>query len=125
MSAGNYFETKRAAHSLRTVDITTSSTLTSYTVRTGGTTYNFIQDRVINVTTTSTNDLALTVPNGTYAGQRLTVNYVAEGDNASVTFASITSDGGATDLTAATGYTILEWTHASTGGWVELSASAT
>jgi hypothetical protein len=123
MSAGNYFETQRAAHSLRTVDITTSATVGAYTVRTGGATYNFIQDRVINVTTTGTYDLAVTIPDGTYSGQRLNINYVAEGDNASVTF-TVTS-GSATDLTAASGYTILEWTHDSCDGWVEISASAT
>ena len=122
-SAGNWFETKRKAVGKRTVNITTSATVGTYTVRTGGTTYNFIEDNVINVTTTSTYDLAVTVPNGTYAGQRLIVNYVTEGDNASVTFTI--AAGSATDLTASTGYTILEWTHASTGGWVELAASAT
>ena len=123
MSAGNYFETKRKAHGQRTVNITTSSTVTAYSTRAGGSTYNFIQDRVINVSTTGTNHITITVKNGVYAGQRLTVNYIAEASNATVT---ITPDtGSATNLTAATGYSILEWTHASTGGWVELAASAT
>lgn len=122
-SAGNLFETMRKAHDLRTVDITTSATVGTYTVRTGGTTYNFIQDRVINVSTTSTYDLAITIPDGVYSGQRLNINYISEADNASVTF-TVTS-GSATDLTAATGYTILEWTHNSCDGWVEIAASAT
>ena len=122
-SAGNLYETERKASNLRTVDITTSATVGTYTVRLGGASDNFIMDRVINVTTASTYDLAVTLGSGVYVGQRLTVNYVAEGDNASVTFT--VGVGSATDLTAATGYTILEWTHASTGGWVELAASAT
>lgn len=123
MSAGNYFETKRKAHDLRTVNITTSSALTTYTVRTGGTTYNFIQDRVINVSTTSTNTITITIPDGTYSGQRLNINYIAEAGNADVAF-TVTS-GSATTLTAATGYTILEWTHDSCDGWVEIKVVTT
>ena len=123
MSAGNLYETERKASDLRTVDITTSSTVTAYTARTGGTAYNFIYDRVIDVVTTSGNSITITVPDGTYVGQKLTVNFVTEGSNETVTITPAT--GSATNLTASTGYTILEWTHASTGGWVELAASAT
>ena len=122
MSAGNLYETERKASVQRTVVITTSSTVTAYTARVGGTTYSHIFDRVINVSTTSTNTITITIPNGVYTGQRLTVNYIAEADNADVAFSFTV--GSATTLTAATGYTILEWTHASTGGWVELAASA-
>lgn len=123
MSAFNWFSTKKKAFDLRTKSITTSSTVGTYTVRTGRVVDNFVVDRVINVTTTSTYDLAVTIPDGLYSGQRLNINYIAEGDNASVTF-TVTS-GSATDLTAATGYTILEWTHDSCDGWVEIKVSAT
>lgn len=123
MSAFNWFSTRKKAVDLRTKSITTSSTVGTYTVRVGRVVDNFVVDRVINVSTTSTYDLAITIPNGLYSGQRLNINYIAEASNASVTFASIT--GSATDLTAAEGWTILEWTHASTGGWREIAAEAT
>lgn len=122
MSSGNWFETRRKAYNLRTKTITTSSTLTTYTTRAGGASDNFIEDRVINVTTTSTNNITITVSDGTYPGQRLLVNFIAEGGTETVT---ITPDtGSATNLTDDGGYSSLEWMN-DTVGWVELAASAT
>ena len=112
MSAGNFFETKRRATDLRTVTLTNAST---YTVRTGGTTYNFIEDAVINViTTASGNDLTITVPDGTYPGQRLIVNIVTEGDDEVTTITTTTGDDNTLDTEG--DYAVYEWTN-TTSGW--------
>jgi len=115
-SAGNWFETRRKAHDLRTKEITTSSTVTTYTARVGGTTYNFIEDRVIDVTTASGCDITITVPNGTYPGQRILINFVTEGNAETITVTCTTGD--SSSLDTAGDYTSLEWTN-STSGWQE------
>ena len=122
MSAGNWFLTRNKAFNQYTKEITTSSALTTYTARVGGTTYGFIEDRVIDVTTSSGNDLEITVPNGAYAGQRLLINFVTEGSNETVTVTTTT--GSDYSLTAAGDYCSLEWTN-STTGWVYLSEVTT
>lgn len=122
MSAGNWFATRKRAHDLRTKSITTSSTVTTYTARVGGSAYNFIEDRVINVTTTSGNSLTITVPNGVYAGQRLLINFVTEGSAETITVTTTT--GSDYSLTAAGDYVSLEWVNA-TSGWIYLSEVTT
>ena len=122
MSAGNWFETRRKAFKLRTKEITTSASLTTYTTRVGGSGNDFIEDRVIKVTTTSGNSITITVANGVYEGQRVLIIFQAEGNDETVTVTPTT--GSATDLTATPGYTLLEWSNATTG-WVEIKASAT
>ena len=123
MSAGNLFETRRKAFKLRTKEITTSASLITYTTRAGGTGDNFIVDRVINVTTTSGNNMAITVSNGVYEGQRLLINFTAEGGTDTVD-STATTGGAFTQLTDIGGYNILEWVNTTTG-WVEVKASAT
>lgn len=121
MSSGNWFETRRKAFGLRTKEITTSSTLTAYTTRAGGASDNFIEDAVIKVTTTSGNNITITVSNGTYSGQELLIVFEAEGSNETVT---ITPDtGAATNLTADRGYSLLKWINTARG-WTEISADA-
>lgn len=122
MSAGNWFATRKRAHDLRTKSITTSSTVTTYTARVGGSAYNFIEDRAINVTTTSGNSLTITVPNGVYAGQRLLINFVTEGSTETITVTTTT--GSDYSLTAAGDYVSLEWVNA-TSGWIYLSEVTT
>ncbi len=102
MSAGNWFETRRKAFNLRTKDVTAT-----YTTRAGGASDNFIEDRVIKVTTTSGNSLTITVSDGTYVGQQLLVVFVTEGSNEGVTLTPDT--GSITNLSAANDYTSLEW----------------
>ena len=122
MSAGNLFETRRKAFKLRTKSITTSASLTTYSTRVGGASDNFIEDRVIKVTTTSGNSITITVSNGIYEGQKVLIIFQAEGSNETVTVTPTT--GSANNLTATPGYTLLEWSNATTG-WVEIKASAT
>ena len=71
MSGGNWFLTRKKAFDLRTITVTTSSTVTTYTTKVGTPANDFIVDRVINVTTTAGNDLALTLSNGIFEGQRI------------------------------------------------------
>jgi len=113
MSKGNWFETRRGAHDLRTKEITTSSTLTSYTTRAGGASDNFIEDRVVEITTTDGNNLALTVTNGTYPGQRLLITWLSKAGSETVT---ITITGEALTFTGEDAYASLEWID-STNGW--------
>lgn len=122
MSVGNYFETRRKAFKLRTKNITTSASLTTYSTRVGGPSDDFIEDRVIKVTTTSGNSITITVSNGVYEGQRVLIIFQAEGSNETVTITP--TKGSATNLTATPGYTLLEWSNVTTG-WVEIKASAT
>lgn len=116
MSAGNYFETRRSAYNLRTKEITTSSTLSTYTTRAGGAKDSFIEDRVIKVTTTTNNSLTITVSDGTYEGQRLLIIFETEETNEGVTLTPVT--GSITNLSAQNDYTSLEWVGAL--GWKEM-----
>ena len=123
MSAFNWFETKRKAHDLRTVSFTTASGVITYTAKTGRVADNFVHDRFIRVTTTSTFSLTVTIPDGTYYGQKLDVLFEVEGGTETITCTPSTGDSG-TSLTAAGGYNSYEW-HGSTIGWALISSSAT
>ncbi|KKM77588.1 hypothetical protein LCGC14_1040150 [marine sediment metagenome] len=123
MSAGNFFETQRKAYDIRTVSLATATGAITYTARVGGTSDNFIHDRVIRVTTTSTFSMTITVPDGTYYGQLLLVIFEVEASNETVNVTTTTGDN-ATQMTAAGGYSELQW-QGSTLGWVELSNEAT
>jgi hypothetical protein len=123
MSAFNWFETKRKAHDLRTVNLTTASGDITYTARTGRVADNFVHDRFIRVTTTATFDMTITVPDGTYYGQVLEVLFEVEGSNETVDVSTTTGDD-ATQMTGAGGYSVLVW-HGSTIGWAEVANSAT
>jgi hypothetical protein len=123
MSAANFFNTEKRAVELRTVDLTTSSSLTTYTAKTGRVTDNFVMDRVINVTTTSGNSMTITVPDGVYPGQLLLVSFVTEGNVEHVDVATDIGDD-ATQMTDAGGYWLGIWTD-SVNGWATLKYSAT
>jgi len=118
MSKGNWFETRRGAYDLRTKTITTSSSVTAYTTRAGGASDNFIEDRVINIVTTSGNSLALTVTNGTYQGQRLLITWITKGGSETVT---LTISGEGATFTGEDAYVSLEWID-STNGWRNLDS---
>ncbi len=120
---GNWFETERKAYNLRRVDLTTSSTTTTYTAKVGRPADDFIHDRFITVTSTSGNSMTITVPNGVYYGQRLTVLFAVEANAETVDVTTTTGDD-ATQMTAAGGYSTLEW-HGSTLGWAQVLNSAT
>jgi len=122
MSAGNWFNTERMAYDLRTVNWTADEA--AYTARTGRVADNFVIDRVIRVTTTASGeDKTITVPNGTYYGQKLLVILEVLGDNETLDVSTTTGDD-ATQMTGAGGYSDLMWM-GSTIGWVELSNEAT
>ena len=121
MSGGNWFLTRKKAFDLRTITVTTSSTVTTYTAKVGTPANDFIVDRVINVTTTAGNDLALTLPNGIFEGQRILINLVVDGGTSTVTVTPATANTTATyALTTAGDYCSLEWMNA-TEGWAYLS----
>lgn len=128
MSAGNWFFTEARAFDMRTKSLTTSSTLTTYIAKTGTVATTGLKDgsgvidRVIKVTTTSGNNITITVPNGLYAGQQLLIVFESEGNDETVT---LTPDSGSlTNLTEEGGYSSLEWINSSVG-WVALAHSAT
>ena len=123
MSANNYFETLRKAFDQRTVNLTTSSTVTTYTARVGGASDNFVVDRVIRVTTTSGNSMTITVPDGKFYGQKLLVIFEVEANAETVDVSTTTGDD-ATQMTGAGGYSELMW-HGSTLGWAQVINSAT
>jgi len=123
-SAGNFFETLRKATDLRTKEITSSASVTTYTVRTGGTTYNFIEDAVVEVTTGSGCDIAITVPDGTYLGQTVLIKFVTDGGTSTITVAADTGSGGDSTMVDAEMYMYLLWLGGTTG-WVALKESVT
>jgi len=123
MAAHNFFETQRKAVALRTVSLTTSSTNTTYTAKTGRVADNFVADAVINVTTTSGNSMTITVPDGTYAGQTLLVSFVTEANEETVDVTTTTGDD-ATQMTDDGGFWFGIWTD-SVNGWQTTHYSAT
>lgn len=122
MSVGNYFETRRKAFKLRTKDITTSASLTTYTTKVGGPSDDFIEDRVIKITTTDGNDITITVSNGLYEGQKVLIIFQTEGNDETVTVTTTTGDD--YSMTAEDDYCFLEWANVTTG-WVALKEVTT
>lgn len=123
-TAGNYFEVERKAFKLRTKVLTTSATNTTYTARMGGASDNFIIDRVIQVVTTSGNNMAITVGSGVYPGQQLLVECTTNaGTTDNITTVTTTGDDGTT-ITGVSGWTIILWID-DTNGWVAMAGSAT
>jgi len=121
-SAGNLFETMRKAIDLRTKEITSSSTVTTYTIRTGGTTYNFIEDAVVEITTGDGCDLAIALPDGTYLGQKILIKHVVDGGSSTITVTASTGSGGDSTLDTAEQYMYVMWIGGTTG-WIALSES--
>jgi len=122
MNPSNYSETKRKAFKLRTKAITTSATLITYTTKVGSSSDNFIEDRVIKVTTSSGNNLTITVTDGIYEGQRILLIFQSEGNDETVTVTTTT--GSDYSMTAENDYCYLEWANATTG-WVALKEVTT
>ena len=120
MSAGNYFLTRKKGFDLRTITLTNVLT---YTAKVGSSSENFIEDRVIKVVTIADgNNLTLTIPAGTYAGQRMLLIWDTLGHDETVT---VTVSGAATvTFTGEDAYASLEWVN-STAGWVSLAAAVT
>ena len=119
MSANNLFETRRKGFVIRTITLTGEET---YEVRVGRSADNFIIDRVVNIVTVlDGSNLALTIPDGLFPGQRLLIVWDTLGHDETVT---ITSTGTSPTFTGEDAYASLEWVN-STKGWVSLAAAAT
>lgn len=123
MSAFNWFTTRNKALNKSIKQLTTASGNVTYTARVGSSSDNFIVDRVIRVTTASTYDMDITVPDGVAYGQRLLVIFEVEGGTDTVDVTTTTGDD-ATQMTAAGGYWEGEW-HGPTLGWATINGSAT
>ncbi len=124
MSGGNWFLTRKKAFDLRTIAMTTSAALTTYMVKVGTSSNDFIVDRVINVTTGAGGDITITIPDGTFEGQRLLINFVVDGGTSTVTVVGSTGTGGDSTMVDEGMYMSLEWVN-STLGWVVLSENVT
>jgi len=123
MAAHNWFNTEQRAFDMRTKTLTTADGDITYTAKTGRTDDNFIIDRVIVVTTTSTYSMTITLPDGVYYGQQCLVIMEVEAGTETVDVTSTTGDD-ATQMTAAGGYSNLMW-QGDTLGWVEMDNEAT
>jgi len=119
----NFLYTEARAYKDSTKQLTTASGVITYTAKTGRPADEFRMDRVIRVTTASTYDMTITVPDGVAYGQRLLVLFEVEGGTETVDVSTTTGDSG-TQLTAAGGYNNFEW-HGSTLGWALINSSAT
>lgn len=123
MSAGNFLYEEKRCFDLSIKALTTSSTVTTYTAKTGRDSDGFLFDRVIRVTSSDGNNMTITVPDGVYYGQQLLVIFEVEANAETVDVTCSTGDAG-TQLTAAGGYNRFEW-HGSTLGWALINSSAT
>ena len=123
MAAENFLAKENLGMSHRVKHFTTASGAITYTAKTGHDSDGFIIDRVIRVTTTADYALTITLPNGVYYGQKLTVLLETLGDDETVDVSTTTGDNG-TQLTGAGGYNRFEWM-GSTIGWVLTDSSAT
>jgi hypothetical protein len=123
MSATNLELIKKKGAAFTTKSLTTSSTVTTHTAKTGRTADGFIFETVIRVNTDSESNMTITVPDGEYYGQTLLVLMETLGGSATVDATTTTGDN-ATQMTAAGGYSVLAW-HGSTLGWAQIMNSAT
>ena len=123
MAAGNFFNIQKKASDLRIRSLTTSSSVTTYTTKTGRSADALVFEPFIRVTTTSGNNMTITLPDGVFYGQQVHVLFEVEGNAETVDVSTTTGDD-ATQMTGAGGYSILEW-HGGTIGWSQISNSAT
>ena len=119
-SAGNWYETERKAYKMRTKQITTSSGNITYTAKTGRPADDFIVDAIIQVTTTSSYNMTITVPNGVYAGQELLIVCEANGGGTDTIDTTNTGDS-ITQRDAVGEWSILLWID-DTNGWVQMAS---
>ena len=120
--AGENFQAKADfGNTQRVKQLTTSATVTTYTAKTGRDSDGFIIDRFIRITTTINNTMTITLPNGVYYGQQCHVLFEVDGEGTSTVEVNNAAAGAiATSMTAAGGYSILEWA-GSTIGWLEIA----
>lgn len=120
-SSGNWFETERKATNLRTKSLLSSAA--TYTAKTGRVADDFVVDRVIKVDGTSGTAITITVPDGVFYGQKILIILEVYAATSTLDVTTTTGDD-ATQITAAGGYSELQW-QGSTLGWVELNNETT
>lgn len=106
----------------RVKQFTTASGAITYTAKTGRATDDFVIDRVIRVTSASDYALTITLPNGVYYGQLLTVVFEVLGDDETIDI-DVDTGTDSTQLDAAGEWTTMQYL-GSTIGWKELSTNA-
>lgn len=116
-SAGNWFETRRKAHALREKAVTTT-----YTVRVGGASDDFIVDRVLTIPT-ATAAFTITLPDGKFRGQRFLAVVTKSGTMSNN--ATVSTNTNNYKLKYARDYVSLEWIGSGDKGWIYLNKSAT
>jgi len=123
MSSGNYFETRRKAYDLRE-----KAVAATYTTRAGGSSDNFIEDRVITISNPA-DSFTLSVADGTYEGQELLITLLVNTGAKTVTLdeesgSSATNTDLAGTIATAGMYWLLMWVNA-TVGWVSIKEAVT
>ena len=119
MSAENFLAKENFGISSRVKQLTTADGAITYTAKTGRAADDFVIDRVIRVTSTSTYNMTITVPDGVYYGQKLMIIFEVEGATETVDTSTTTGDE-ITQLAAAGSWSELVWC-GSTIGWKEHS----
>lgn len=106
----------------RVKQFTTASGAITYTAKTGRAADDFVIDRVIRVTSASDYALTITLPNGVYYGQLLTVVFEVLGDDETIDI-DVDTGTDSTQLDAAGEWTVMQYL-GSTIGWLELATNA-
>uniref|UniRef100_A0A6M3J018 Uncharacterized protein n=1 Tax=viral metagenome TaxID=1070528 RepID=A0A6M3J018_9ZZZZ len=103
-------------------NLTTASGVVTYTAKTGRDSDGFVIDRIIRVTTTSGNNMAITLPDGVYYGQTILVIFEVEANAETLDVTASTGDS-ATQMTAAGGFHYAIWS-GPTIGWTKIAGDA-
>ena len=117
MSGANLFLTRKKGFDLRTKTITAST----YIVKVGTVANDFVIERVLNA---NQSPCVVTLPDGTYVGQRVRINVLDSTIIGTVQVAASTGTGGDSTMSTTGMHMSLEWVN-STVGWVVLSEYVT
>jgi len=125
MAAENFQAKDDFGTTQRVKVLTTSTTVITYTAKTGRAADDFVIDRIIRVNGTSGSAMTITLPDGVYYGQELLVVLETYAATSTVDVDVDTVAGtDSTQITGAGGYTILRW-FGSTTGWLEIANAVT
>ena len=125
MAAENFQAKDDFGTTQRVKVLTTSTTVITYTAKTGRAADDFVIDRIIRVNGTSGSAMTITLPDGVYYGQELLVVLETYAATSTVDVDVDTVAGtDSTQITGAGGYTILRW-FGSTIGWLEIANAVT
>jgi len=125
MASENFLAKSDFGVNQRVKQLTTSTTVTTYTAKTGRAADDFVIDRVIKVDGTSGSAMTITLPNGVYYGQQCLVILEVYAATSTVNV-NPTAGTNSTQLTNVGGWTLMQWTGSITNcGWLEIAALAT